>query len=556
MAKDETVAARQQAGPRPVARGRTVMAVAMAVAAASPALAGGIASAAPIQDRVVQGGSLHLAQTGPLKSPAPGGTAAPRLPASTPAPAPAFALRAEDAARTPPLQPDRAVRVQLRRGQSAFFRVAPEAGGHYTVATRRLVGGVDTVLATLDAKGVVVSEDDDGGEGLASRIEVRPEDNAALVRAGTVSDAGGTFEVVLTRDTPTPPPDFATNAADAARRPPLAPGQPVHLRLRRNQQAFFALPEERRDMIAVTRNLGRGTDTVLALLDAGGTVLAEDDDGGENLASLLPVSEPAKGPLILRAGSLGDASGEFDLVLEREAPAPPPDFPTTLEQARARGPLVPGTSVQITLQRRQSAIFALPEGQALEAVTRNLRNGADTTLALLDAQGAVILEDDDGAGELASRVATTEAERPAAFLRASVLGGQRGSFEVVLRSAPPAAPVTAPVGSVEEAAQRPPLRVGEAISLRLAAGETAVFALPHDGRPAIALTFGLGREADTVLELLDAGGNAVTENDDGGDGLSSRLDVPAEPQPAFLRAKLLNNQAGSFQLVLVHPATP
>lgn len=501
-------------------------------------------------------------QGGQLKNPAPGGSAPPAQPARpapTPSPAPAIARTPEEAARTPPLQPERAVSVTLRRGEQVYFRVAAEAGEAWSVETRRLGRGTDTVLAVLDERGDVVAEDDDGGqENLASRLEIQPGDGARLIRAGTLEDAGGRFQLVLTREQPLPPPDFATNPAEAATRPPLVAGQPVRVRLRRNQQAFFALPAERTDMIARTRDLSRGTDTVLALVDSTGRVLAENDDGGDGLASELSIAQAAPGPVLLRAGLVSDGVGSFEVMLEREAPSPPPDYPIDLDQARARGPLAPGQTLRIEMGRGSQAVFALPEGQPVTVTTRNLSRNADTVLALLDAQGEQILENDDGGDGLASRVVTTAAPRPAAFVRATLLNGGRGGFDLVVqaaaaRAAPGEGAGAAAAESLEAAKTRPALILGEAVRVQLEAGGEAYIALPHDGRPAIAMTFDLGSEVDTVLALLDESGAVLEENDDA-EGLASRLGVPASPRPAFLRVKLLDDRAGEFSLVLVRPA--
>jgi hypothetical protein len=506
---------------------------------------------APAFSAPSEGPLLIPVQSGPTKNPAP--------PPATTRPAPqaaqsAHALSPEEAARTPPLQPGRPVQISLRRGQTAYFRAAPEAGEAWSVVTRHLGRNTDTVLAGLDENGQVVAEDDDGGEeNLASRLEIQPGDGVRTIRVGTLENAGGRFELVLTREQVLPPPYFATSQSAAAARPPLALGQPVHIRLRRHQQAFFALPEDRRDLVAATRNLSRNTDTALALLDGKGQVLAENDDGSDGLASLLSVSQEATGPLTLRASLVDGGTGEFDLVLEREAPAPPPDFPTTLEAARARGPLEPGQVVRIEMGRNAQAIFALPEGQPLTLFTRNLRNEADTVLALLDAQGEVILEDDDGGDGLASRISTTDAARPAAFVRAKLLDGGRGGFDLAVEAATAPAAGQEVANSIEEAARRPALILGEAMRIRLAPGEQAVVALPHDGRPAIAMTFDLGRDVDTLLAVLDADGQELAENDDA-EGLASRVEVPATPRPAYLRIGLVEDRGGAFSLVLVRPA--
>ncbi|SHJ35264.1 hypothetical protein SAMN02745194_02377 [Roseomonas rosea] len=530
---------------RRILAARPALVLGMAMAAALPALA-----LTPVE---APQQLLLPVQGGQAKSPAPpsggGGGSAPRPPQP---PAPAFALSAADAARTPPLQPDRPVQVTLRRGQQAFFRVAPEAGEAWSVVTRRLGRNTDTVLAALDEAGAVVTEDDDGGsENLASRIEVQPGDGVRVVRAGTLDSSPGRFELVLTREQPMPPPDFATTQAEAAQRPPLALGQPVRVRLRRSQQAFFALPEDRTDVIALTRDLSQSTDTVLALLDAEGRVLAENDDGGQGLASILSIAGTT-GPVTLRASLISGGTGSFEVMLEREAPAPTPDYPTNLEEARARGPLAPGQNVHIALGRGRQAIFALPEGQPLTIATRNLQDEADTVLALLDAQGEMITEDDDGGGGLASRIRTADGGRPAAFVRATLLNGARGEFDLVVQGSAAPAQGGAPAADLEEARRRPSLILGEAVRVQLSAGQEAYFALPHDGRESLAMTFALGRDTDTEIALLDESGEVLAENDDA-EGFASRLNIPASPRPAFLRAKLLSG-AGAFNLVLVRPA--
>jgi hypothetical protein len=490
-------------------------------------------------------------QAGPSKSAAPGtGEAGCRSDSGR-----RIAFRAADAASTPPLQPDRAVCLRLQRGQSAFFRVAAEAGSHYSVTTRRLGRETDTVLAVLNAQGRMVSGDDDGGrEPLSSLLEIGPELRASLIRAGTLESQGGSFEVVLTRMAPAPPPDFPVTLEDARARPALEVGQLRPLTLRRGQVAYFALPESRENLAATTRDLRRDTDTVLAVLDADGRVLAEDDDGGEGFASDLPLAGLPPGPLFLRASTLDGSAGEFSLQLRQEAPVPAADFPTSLESARERGPVAVDASVHVVLRRRQAVYLALPPGQNVVLQTRNLLRNTDTVMALLDADGAVLLEDDDGGGGFASRLATRSAGGHAAFVRVQTLDGAGGTFDLALRPVGPAPGNSGVGGTIEEARRRPSPPVGEALAVNLEAGEAGVFSLPYDGRPLIAMTFGLGQNTDTVLELLDAEGSVLDANDDIETSLASRLEVGAEPRPAFLRVRQVGEGPAEFQLVLIRPA--
>jgi hypothetical protein len=54
-----------------------------------------------------------------------------------------------------------------------------------------------------------------------------------------------------------------------------------------------------------------------------------------------------------------------------------------------------------------------------------------------------------------------------------------------------------------------------------------------------------------VLTLLDAEGQEMSEDDDGGGGLASRLEIGAgEARPIFVRIRLLGDSAGTFELAV------
>ena len=157
---------------------------------------------------------------------------------------PPVAQMMQQASSRPALTPDTPVTLRLNRGQVAFLRIAPEAGGDFMVITRRLSRGTDTVLQAIDARGTVVAEDDDSGaENLASRIEVSAADAVTLIRVSLLGDAPGNFEVLLTRSPPAAPQTFTENITTAAQAAPLALDQAQRIRLRRGQQAFWRLPD-------------------------------------------------------------------------------------------------------------------------------------------------------------------------------------------------------------------------------------------------------------------------------------------------------------------------
>lgn len=343
---------------------------------------------------------------------------------------------------------------------------------------------------------------------------------------------------------------LALDQSEAAQRPPLTPGMSVKITLGRGDSAYFRLPEGMGDLIAQTRALDGDTDTVMALLDAQGRVIEEDDDGGdENLASRIEIGGDQRGPLFLRVSVFEQAAGAFELVLEQAPPRDPADPPRTLTEAATRPALDVGQSVAMTLRGRQEAYFRLPDdGRDLVVATRRLARGTDTVLALLDANGREIAEDDDGGEEqLASRLEVPGSQRRPLYVRAGVLGSG-GGFELTVQpDTAPAAPAFA--RSMREAAGRPPLEIGQVHALRLRRGQSAYFLLP-EGDIAV-LTRNLRRGTDTVLGLLDQEGNEIAEDDDGGGGLASRLEVAAsQRRPLVVRARGLSDSAAEFELVV------
>ena len=349
----------------------------------------------------------------------------------------------------------------------------------------------------------------------------------------------------------------ALSADAAASRPPLEPGVPVDVRIGRGQSAFFRIPARADSSWSVrTRGLAGDTDTVLELLAPDGRSLVSNDDGnGEgDLASRIDF-DSGDGGAVVRAGTLEDQGGRFQVVLTRTGPSVPVDFPTTLDQARARAPLAAGQRTELRLPPGRAAVFALPPDRDLVVERADLKGSTDTVLELLDASGAMLAESDDVGQDLSSRIRTRAHRGKAAFVRVRELEGKAGGFALVVREAPqrnaPGVLATPP----REAADRPALAPGQAVRLTLQEGEEAFFALPDDGAAYVAMTYELGDGAsvgdgpDTVLALVGPDGKVVDENDDT-EGLASRLAVPAG-RPAFLRASLLEGTEGAFSLVLV-----
>ncbi|MBR0671923.1 hypothetical protein [Neoroseomonas soli] len=469
----------------------------------------------------------------------------------TPAAEATPALDLAEAASRPPLAVGDVLALRLAPGETAYIRL-PEGAGDLVAQTRRLARGTDTVMALVDSQGRVLAEDDDGGEeSLASRIEVAADQAGPLfLRVRLLERTAGRFELALQAAPPSDSSVSARTLTEAVSRPELRVGEPVAVELRGRQEAYFRLPPGLQDLVVVTRRLSSGTDTLLTLLDANGREIVEDDDGGEEqLASRLEVPAGQRRPLYVRARVLGVA-GAFELVALPDTAPATPAFPTSLREATAAPALELGQSVPLRLRRGQTAFFRLPEGD-IAVLTRNLRRGADTVLALLDQAGTEIAEDDDGGGGLASRIEVPASEARPLYIRAGLLGDATGEFELVVEADAPLA-VTFPT-SLADAASAAPLQPGVAVPIRLRRGQSAFFLLPPGEH--VALTRMLRDGTDTVLELLDAEGRMLADDDDGGEeNLASRLVIEGVRKgDVFLRAGVLGDGAGAFELILLPP---
>jgi len=164
---------------------------------------------------------------------------------------------------------------------------------------------LDTYLELLGPDGMLVSENDDGGEGLNSLIvgQPLPEDGVYTIQA---TRWGGTGTFVLTIES------VELNQIS------IANNQTVTSEINDVTPAeFYAFDGSAGDQISVSMtstNDFSGLDTLLILRDAEGNEIAENDDGGEGVNSLLEFTLPEDGTYVIVATRWG-GEGEYELTL-------------------------------------------------------------------------------------------------------------------------------------------------------------------------------------------------------------------------------------------------
>ena len=187
---------------------------------------------------------------------------------------------------------------------------------------------LDPVLTITDARtGEVLAEDDDSGGNLASRASVIAEQRARQVEISVSSfaflsgeESTGTFELQLRSSDWSPP---------VVR--PVTFGSDTRGRLAAGERQLFTITGGAGQMVEVALvAIGEDLDPTLNFYAGRGTegeLLQSDDDGGNELNSLIRVLLPKDGVYTIEATPYGETYGEFTL---RVAPL----RPTVAEQSQ------------------------------------------------------------------------------------------------------------------------------------------------------------------------------------------------------------------------------
>ena len=306
---------------------------------------------------------------------------------------------------------------------------------------------------------------------------------------------------------------------------------------------------------AVPRSEG---DPVLSVFDAGGRAVANDDDGGGDLAARVEVTlDP--GTYCLAATAYGDAPVEVALRLGRAGHAPlAGDGLGRLEcEAEDLAPigdapldaeaLGTGLRVGASTAERPAWGFALAEAVPLTITAESA--AGDPVIVLRDASGAVFAENDDADGT-DSRIDLPTGLGPGDYcIEVDDLNGPGHRVEIGLSRFDAAAERRRLIAAGEllplpedEVEVRGLGTVQASLIADVALSGEAVWAsfeVPADGVLAIEA---IGQGVDPAIVLFDGVGRRLDENDDGPDG---RLD-----------SLLLRRVRAGRYTVAVCPASP
>ncbi|MEF3274860.1 MAG: M4 family metallopeptidase [Chloroflexus sp.] len=436
-------------------------------------------------------------------------------------------------------------------GDLDWVRFATIAGNVYRFETANLEDRSDTVITLMAPNGTsVLAEDDDSGEGLASRlIWYAPTSDTYYIRVRHYNSGVGGARTgydlrIGSYGTPAAPDDYEPdNTLSAAKPISVGSSQQHNFHASGDHDWVYFDAVSGVEYTITTSYLASRADTVLELYNSSGILLTSDDDGGGGWASRIVWTAPANARFYVKVrqynAAIYGANTDYRLNLMSAAPdAYEPDN----TQATARPITVNGAAQTHNFHTRGDQdwiVFAATAGYSYRMETFNLASCSDTVLYLYNSSGALLASNDDGGDGWASRIVWMAPSSANFYLKvvhySSLAYGACTSYDIRVTSSGTVGDSYEPddtlVGARSIAINGPAQRH----NFHVAGDQDWVFFDVQAGNRYTMRSFNLGSCSDTVFELYNSGGVLLAYNDDGGGGWASRIDYNA---PANMRLYL------------------
>jgi len=283
-----------------------------------------------------------------------------------------------------PIQPGETVQGTLLLGGAEVWYFDAQGGQYVTIGLDAVDSdALDPYLEFYNEDGLIVAEDDDGGQGTNARIMDFP-----VIDSGTYTihalTYGGEGDYTLHLEI----------AEEPSAGGIIEYGQTVEEILTEDMEHGWFFQGSEGDVVTIVmKALDDELDCYLELYGPDGLSLTDDDDSGEDLDALIEYYKlPADGAYrIVAQGALFDIAGVYELTLERT-------------EMVVEGTLVYGETVNATLEpgKRHHWLF---EGQAGDIVAISMTaENMDTFLELFAPDGVRVMVDDDSGGDSHAKI--------------------------------------------------------------------------------------------------------------------------------------------------------
>ncbi|MCC6614363.1 MAG: PPC domain-containing protein [Anaerolineae bacterium] len=308
----------------------------------------------------------------------------------------------------------------------AEFELELQADELVVITTEAQNESLDTVLRLYDPDGTLVLENDDYTDGYNSRLVYQPTVSGTYTVEAEPYDDNSSGDFVLT----------VTQGLENLLG--LSPEAAVVLESTgtlndQSEDVKFTLTLSAGDILIVdTYGIGDKLDTIVSLLNAGGSLLAENDDRGDgSYDSEIIYQIPADGTYSVIVRRYNDeVPGDFLIVA-----AVDPEMTAPFNFTAVDGELIAEYNGHLdTETESQSYTVDLNAGESLYAYTQATSGDLDTTLTLLNPEDHVVdLNDDRGDGSYDSAIAYTAVESGTYTVRVGRYRENDNSGDYVLR---------------------------------------------------------------------------------------------------------------------------
>lgn len=432
-------------------------------------------------------------------------------------------------------------------GDSDWYRVRLTEGQAYRFRLNAAESAFDPLIRLYNSSGEELASDDDGGDGLNSYLEyaAAASGDYYLEARGYSDDATGAYTIAAAAgDIPN---DASTDASLSAegdyREGTLAPA---------GDSDWYRIDLTEGQTIRVALNSSELTaglsDPYVVIYGADSVQAAQDDDSGDGLNSLLEFTAPAAGSYYIEARGFVQESAEGGYVLTVTAgeigdSIETADYLVAGPEGRTSRIGVPGDVDWFALE--------MVEGRPYRIFVDYSDGALDPMIRLLDDQGNEIATDDDGGPGLNARVDYASATGGPYFIAVSGFGDTFGEY--MLRVVDNDVFGNAATDEYLDATGDSRLSRIEmsgdidAYGVSLEQGVRYEITVSGEGDTPL---------ADPYLTIVNSSGESVATDDDGGDGLDSRLIFTPETADLFyVQASGLGGSTGTYR-VSVTPQTP
>jgi hypothetical protein len=374
-----------------------------------------------------------------------------------------------------------------------------------TIAVTMTSVDFDSYLYLQDSRDEILAADDDGAGNLNARIVYTlPADGTytLVATSNTVTRTGAYVLTVVGIESP-----LVLNAPWLGISPDtrIQFGDVVDGALSDTHVATYRFDGEAGQTVTIVATSGE-FDIFLTLSDSSGSELVSDDDSAGNLnARIENFTLPASDSYTITVSSFAQgASGAFTLILESVEPSGQPT-PTPAPMSTGNTIRI-GETINGSLRAGQQSTTYTFEGRSGQSVTITVRSEAfDTYLRVSDPQGVELAYDDDGGGNLDSRINLFRVPADGVYtISVESYDGNSGGFTL----------------AIEEPTIRN-IEYTQIINETLTAGEIAAYRF--SGRAGESVVINLRGVFDTYLTLADSNGATLMENDDSGSSTSSLI---------------------------------